>query len=441
MVHWVLESHSKCYPESRQQRYRVHKMATMLHVVPSSVKSKMKAALQDKWMAETCFLAPILSIQTSSGLSVFVSEVNKIGKDVYNLVRRNKLTKIIFAHALVFKLTKSGKTLTPGGIDNNYLKRFADAGFEDIYLVSRSSASDSEELKGYRELDNVNPFFLNKYTGGYKFLLSCSFYKDLYRLLKDDALLIINYPSSTGLFLILFAYLFNFPYVVEVASDSDTYREKRFGLMVDIFSNLLGKLCVPKAVGALYVAQFLRDKWRCDNGLILSNVHIEEIGNIKSFPLEKDKFSITTVGAISYRKGIDIIIDEFVNLNLTHKIELHIVGPVIDKGLKQRIDNISISNIDIICHGILKKDEVVALLDKSDLYVQARRSEGLPRSVIEAMSRGIPVVCSNLPGLKGIVDEQFQFKLNHKGDLRNIVKNVLMSPEILDRMSVASIQT
>ena len=89
MVHLVLESHSKCYPESRQQRYRAHKMATMLHVVPSSVKSKMKAALQDKWMAETCFLAPILSIQTSSGLSVFVSEVNKIGKDVYNLVRRN----------------------------------------------------------------------------------------------------------------------------------------------------------------------------------------------------------------------------------------------------------------------------------------------------------------------------------------------------------------
>jgi glycosyltransferase involved in cell wall biosynthesis len=350
------------------------------------------------------------------------------------------LTKIIFAHALVFKLTKSGKTLTPGGIDNDYLRRFTDAGFEDIYLLSRSSASDTEEVKGYRELDNVNPFFLNKYTGGYKFLLSYSFYKDLYRLLKDDTLLIINYPSSTGLFLILFAYLFNFPYVVEVASDSDTYREKRFGLVVDIFLNLLGKLCVPRAVGALYVAQFLRDKWSCDNGLILSNVHIEEIGNIKSFQLEKDKYTITTVGAISFRKGIDIIIDEFVNLNFAHKIELNIVGPVIDKGLKQRIDNLSISNIDIICHGILKKDEVIDLLDNTDLYIQASRSEGLPRSVIEAMSRGVPVVSSNLPGLKGIVDEQFQFKLNHKGDLRNIVKNALSSPGILNRMSVSSIE-
>jgi len=349
------------------------------------------------------------------------------------------LTKIVFAHALVFKLTKSGKTLTPGGIDNNYLRRFTDAGFEDIYLLSRSSVSDSEDVKGYEELDNINPFFLNKYTGGYEFLLSVSFYKDLYRLLKDDSLLIINYPSSTGLFLILFAYLFNFPYVVEVASNSDTYREKRFGLVLDIFLNLVGKLCIPNAVGALYVAQFLRDKWNCDNGLILSNVHIDEIGNVKSFQTHIDKFTITTVGAISYRKGIDIIIDEFARLNPTYKIELNIVGPEIDKGLKHQIDNTSIDNINIICHGILKKVDVIALLDNSDLYVQASRSEGLPRSVIEAMSRGLPVVCSNLPGIRGIVDEQFQFKLKQKGSLRNIVNNLLSSPNILNGMSLSSI--
>lgn len=351
------------------------------------------------------------------------------------------MTKVIFSHALVFKLTSSGKTLTPGGIDNSYLKRFSDAGLGEIYLLSRSVISDKEEEKGYRLLDNVNPFFLNKYTGGYRFLFSFTFYKDLYNLLRDDALLIVNYPSSTGLFLIFFAYLFGFPYVVEVASDSDQYREKRFGLVVDFFSKLLGKLCIPKAVGALYVAQFLRDKWNCENGLVLSNVHIEEIGNVRLFQPERDKYTLTTVGAISYRKGIDIIIDEFMHLNLSHKIELNIVGPVIDEGLKKRIDDLSIPNIDIICCGILKKGEVIDLLDRSDLYIQSSRSEGLPRSVIEAMSRGVPVLCSKLPGIKGIVEAQFQFDLNRKGSLQNIVKNVLSSPETLNRMSALSVAT
>ncbi len=350
------------------------------------------------------------------------------------------MTKVIFSHALVFKLTKGGKTLTPGGIDNNYLKRFLDAGFKDIYLLSCSSVSDVEEVEGYRKLDNVNSFFLRKYTGGYKFLLSYYFYKDLYKLLKDDALLIINYPSSTGLFLIFFAYLFNLPYVVEVASDSDQYREKKFGIVVDIVSNLLGKICIPKAVGALYVAQFLKDKWNCNNGDIVSNVHIEEISSAKKFQLKKEKYVITTVGAISYRKGIDIIIDEFVDLSSRHEIELNIIGPVIDEGLKQRIDKLKIHNVDIICHGILKRDEVISILDSTDLYIQASRSEGLPRSVIEAMSRGVPVVSSNLPGLRGIVEEQFQFKLNQDGSLKKIVNLVLSSNEILNKMSVSSVR-
>ena len=44
---------SKCYPESRQQRCWVHKMANVLNVIPKSVQPKMKTALQDIWMAAT----------------------------------------------------------------------------------------------------------------------------------------------------------------------------------------------------------------------------------------------------------------------------------------------------------------------------------------------------------------------------------------------------
>ncbi|MFA0006066.1 glycosyltransferase family 4 protein [Vibrio splendidus] len=350
------------------------------------------------------------------------------------------MKNIIFSHALVFKLTEKGKILTPGGIDNNYLSRFSDAGFENIYLLSRSSKSEKEVVSGYSELNNVNSFFLSKYTGGYKFLLSFSFYKDLYKVLKDDALLIINYPSSTGLFLILFAYLFKLPYVVEVASDSDQYREKRFGVLVDIASNVLGKICIPKSVGALYVAQFLKDKWDCKNGLILSNVHIDEVSSVKVFEDNRYKFIITTVGAISYRKGIDIIIDELSKFDSRYSIELNIVGPVIDEGLKKTIDSFDADNVKINCLGILKRDRIIDLLNCSDIYIQASRSEGLPRSVIEAMSRGLPVISSNLPGLKGIVDEKYQFNLGVKGHLNDILTTVLSDYTILNEMSISSIK-
>ena len=56
------------------------------------------------------------------------------------------MTDIIFIHALVFKIRNENEVYTPGGIDNNYLARFKDSGFDNIYLVSRSSTTLDKEV-------------------------------------------------------------------------------------------------------------------------------------------------------------------------------------------------------------------------------------------------------------------------------------------------------
>ena len=90
------------------------------------------------------------------------------------------MTDIIFAHALDFKLTKLGEILTPGGIDNNYLSRFSDAGFGEIFLVSRSSLAEDSYLSGYQRLDDINPFFLSEKL--------CKLQDFFYWILKNDKL-------------------------------------------------------------------------------------------------------------------------------------------------------------------------------------------------------------------------------------------------------------
>lgn len=63
--------------------------------------------------------------------------------------------------------------------------------------------------------------------------------------------------------------------------------------------------------------------------------------------------------------------------------------------------------------GILPHDEVFKILDGVDLYIQPSHTEGLPRSVVEAMSRALPVLASNVGGLPELVDECWLFP---KGD-------------------------
>jgi glycosyltransferase involved in cell wall biosynthesis len=349
------------------------------------------------------------------------------------------MTKVLFIHALDFKLDNAGNIYTPGGIDNNYLKRYSDSNFGERYIVSRSSEYNSKFDSSYEKLIDINPYFLKKYTGGYQFLFKYSFYKDLYDFLnQNDTMIVINYPSSTGLFLILFSYIFNFNYVVEVASDSDTYRGKRFGLIVQVFSEIIGKICVPKAIGALYVATFLKDKWHCKNGVVCSNVFIENFSIPRTFN-NKKTFKIVSVGAISYRKGIDFILSELKDVNDDFIIELDLVGPIIDDDIFMSAKELNFKNIKINFHGILSKSDIYSILDSADLYVQASRSEGLPRSLIEAMSRGVPVICSSLPGVKGIVQNNYQFNLKSSGSLSILINDLFSFPNKLTKLSLYSV--
>jgi glycosyltransferase involved in cell wall biosynthesis len=52
-----------------------------------------------------------------------------------------------------------------------------------------------------------------------------------------------------------------------------------------------------------------------------------------------------------------------------------------------------------------ERDDVPALLASSDVFVLSSTSEGMPMTVIEAMAAGLPVVASDVGGLRELVDD------------------------------------
>ena len=63
----------------------------------------------------------------------------------------------------------------------------------------------------------------------------------------------------------------------------------------------------------------------------------------------------------------------------------------------------------VIFLGELSKEEVFKYIDNVDIYIQPSLQEGLPRSVIEAMSRGCLCLGSKTAGIPELLDEECLF--------------------------------
>jgi len=73
-------------------------------------------------------------------------------------------------------------------------------------------------------------------------------------------------------------------------------------------------------------------------------------------------------------------------------------------------------------------------LDKADLYVMPSRQEGLPRSVIEAMARGLPCVTSNVGGFPELVESQYMVKPDDVSGLAETIAKTISNAEEMKRL-------
>ncbi|RAL20485.1 hypothetical protein DL240_16910 [Lujinxingia litoralis] len=97
-------------------------------------------------------------------------------------------------------------------------------------------------------------------------------------------------------------------------------------------------------------------------------------------------------------KGLDVLLEAAARLRDTLPMTLHITGAgdpapwlarAAEAGLAGRLH----------FEGVLPPERVLDWFDTLDLYVQPSREEALPRSVVEALSRGLPVLASSVGGL------------------------------------------
>jgi glycosyltransferase involved in cell wall biosynthesis len=117
---------------------------------------------------------------------------------------------------------------------------------------------------------------------------------------------------------------------------------------------------------------------------------------------------VGTIASLETRyKGIDVLLHALaLAAQRDFKFTIKIVG---DGRLKNSLEalaaRLGISKAVLFAGSVAPGREIMNFLDGVDLYVQPSRTEGLPRAVIEAMSRGCPVIATRVGGIPSLVSE------------------------------------
>jgi glycosyltransferase involved in cell wall biosynthesis len=146
--------------------------------------------------------------------------------------------------------------------------------------------------------------------------------------------------------------------------------------------------------------------------------------SISSNQLERQDKLLLFVGRIDERKGLRFLIDAFSLVQKTRSdIILHIVGD--GKGRDKLAKYCQEHALRVVFHGFLQDRELAQLSTKVTVQVVPSVFEGFGMVVLEAMANKIPVIGTNVDGIRGLIKDGYNGLLVNYGDINTLSDKIL----------------
>lgn len=226
--------------------------------------------------------------------------------------------------------------------------------------------------------------------------------------------------------------------------DSNPTRKAVVGIMQTLFVNHAKKLC-RTANGVSYVTEHvLQEEFPC-RAIIdgesdkyftehYSTINISEAdySGVHEPPKEGEPVVICHTGYMDgYSKGHLAVMDVVKNcVNDGLNVELHFIGSgtIEDKFKQYAVDNGIGDKVVFLGQQYGYKQVQKALID-ADIFLFPTRSEGLPRSVIEAMANGLACVSSPIDGIKELLEPEYLVDYKDIDGMTRIVEDLVRNQD------------
>lgn len=168
----------------------------------------------------------------------------------------------------------------------------------------------------------------------------------------------------------------------------------------------------------------------------------EEAAPERPLPARSGRPRFLFLGQIVERKGLAVLLDAFARMG--HAAELMVVGgdwsaPGLPEQLRAQVGRLGLGDRVVLENH---RPDVAALLRQCDAFVLPSLSEARPRSIIEAMCLGRPVVSTDVGGIPTLVEDGVTGLLVPPGDVAALaaaLDTVAASPELRRRLGDAGL--
>ena len=140
---------------------------------------------------------------------------------------------------------------------------------------------------------------------------------------------------------------------------------------------------------------------------------------------------VVAVGRLKYPKDTRTLVEAAAQVPGDWRLDLVGDGPE-----RAELEQVSGERV----HFVGERDDVPELLAGASVFVLSSRSEGFPISVLEAMAAGLPVVASDVGGVREQVEQEVTGLLVPRGDavaLASAIERLVRDPELRRRMGEA----
>ncbi len=261
----------------------------------------------------------------------------------------------------------------------------------DVSFITNHSLSKTRVLDIVTSDSNIKIYSLNEDAG-----MSLRARKKMMRILKQIKPDVIHTHLHSYPYVMIYAIKHHIP-IIHTMHNMPIFESKKLGRIILKFL-FKHKFAIPVGISNI-ISEQIKELYHVPSYTIYNPV------DVSKFDIKKDKqkqFTFITIGRMSEQKNQQLLLKSFrILVNNYKNVKLIFVGDGVLKDDLLKLTNDLKLNDYIEYVGNV--NDVENYLKIADAFVLSSIYEGLPMTILEAMAASLPIISTNVGGVKDIV--------------------------------------